>query len=213
MIEFKHCARPFVKVVNQLDQNKLQAFYKNLDRSYFIDSADIKTMAHLDRPLPIGYEQTISQPSLVLQMTSLLAPDKSSRVLEIGTGSGYQTALLAEFSGEVYTIERIKELGDNAREKLMRMGYDNINYKIGDGSGGWEEHAPFDRIIVTAGAGKMPQALLDQLNNNGRMVIPLGYSHSQKLLLITRDEKGKIHTKEMGNVVFVEMKGLYGWDD
>jgi len=196
-----------------MDQKKLKEFFSNLDRSFFLDDAQTKSLARLDRPLPIGFEQTISQPSLVLQMTSLLAPDKSSRVLEIGTGSGYQTALLAEFSGEVYTIERIKELGDNAREKLMRMGYENIYYKIGDGSDGWEEYAPFDRIIVTAGAGKMPQALLGQLNNNGRMVIPLGHSHSQKLLLITRDEKGKIHTEEMGSVVFVEMKGRYGWDD
>jgi len=196
-----------------MDQKQLLTFYRNLDRSYFIDEKHIKSLAHLDRALPIGHGQTISQPSLVLEMTSLLAPDKTSRVLEIGTGSGYQTALLAEFSAEVYTIERIRELADKARRKLTEMGYDNIFFKVGDGSAGWKESAPFDRIIVTAGAGRMPEALLHQLNNNGRMVIPIGNSHFQELLLITRDETGNIHTQDMGSVAFVEMKGCYGWCD
>ena len=124
-----------------MDYHELLDFYHRLDRSYFIDDEEYKKYANLDRPLPIGYEQTISQPSLVLKMTRELDPDKTSRVLEIGTGSGYQTALLAEFSHRVYTVERIKELSEKAKEKLDRLGYTNIRYKIGDGSEGWSENA------------------------------------------------------------------------
>lgn len=189
---------------------ELQEFFLSLDRAYFIDN-EFKEHAYLDRPLPIGYEQTISQPSLVLEMTELLALDKSCRVLEIGTGSGYQTALLAQFSGLVYSVERVKELGEKARKKLEQLGYTNIYYKIGDGSEGWLKHAPYDRIIVTAAASKMPQELIEQLGAGGRMVIPLGPRGEQELVLITRDEQGRIHTEAVGKVAFVEMKGKYGW--
>ncbi len=183
-----------------------------MDRSYFIDN-EFKCFACLDRALPIGHEQTISQPSLVLKMTENLNLNEKCKVLEIGTGSGYQTAFLAEFAKEVYTIERIEELGAKAREKLERLGYKNIFYKIGDGSEGWPQYAPYDRIIVTAAAGKIPDELIDQLNVGGIMIIPVGAEGSQELKLINRDLDGNVSTTTIGYVVFVEMKGKYGWPE
>lgn len=194
-----------------MDQKALEAFYRKLDRSLFLDDG-YKALADKDHPLPIGFGQTISQPSLVLEMTRLLAPEKDSRVLEIGTGSGYQTALLAEFSARVYTIERIGALSEQAQERLTALGFDNIEFKIGDGSQGWKEYAPFDRIMVTAAAGKRPDDLIDQLADGGRMVIPLGPPSLQNLLLITKDDKGKLRQQGQGQVKFVEMVGPYGWD-
>lgn len=188
-------------------------FTNKLDRSFFIDNK-FKKCANLDRPLPIGCGQTISQPSLVLKMTFLLelARDKSSKVLEIGTGSGYQTAILAEFSGSVYTVERIRELSDKAQKRLEQLGYTNIFYKVGDGSEGWVENAPYDRIMVTAAARKAPLELIDQLRAGGKMVIPVGPKHVQKLQLITKDQDGKLHIESKDLVSFVELKGKYGWD-
>ena len=194
-----------------MDQ-KLVDFFKSLDRSFFIDN-EFKEHAYLDRPLPIGYEQTISQPSLVLKMTDRLALDKTCRVLEIGTGSGYQTVILAEFSGEVYTVERIRELAESARKKLEQLGYTNICYLIDDGSAGWEEHAPYDRIIVTAAAEIIPETLVNQLGAGGIMIVPVGPRRMQQLKLITRDLKGELHIDTIGEVAFVEMKGKYGWTD
>ena len=191
---------------------KLVDFFKSLDRSFFIDN-EFKKYAYLDRPLPIGHEQTISQPSLVLEMTARLALDKTCRVLEIGTGSGYQTAFLAEFSGEVYTVERIRELAESARKKLEHLGYTNICYRIDDGSAGWEEHAPYDRIIVTAAAEIIPETLINQLATGGIMIIPVGPRSMQQLKLITRDLECNLHIETIGEVAFVEMKGKYGWTD
>ncbi len=193
-----------------MDKQALIDFFRSLDRSFFIDG-EYKEYADQDRPLPIGFGQTISQPSLVLQMTWLLDLNPDSKVLEIGTGSGFQTALLAQFSGAVYTIERIPELAAPAREKLEQLGYKNIFYKVGDGSAGWIEHAPYDRIIVTAAAEKLPLDLIEQLAPGGRLLIPIGSAGFQELTLITRDQQGKIHTSEVGGVTFVEMKGKYGW--
>lgn len=193
-----------------MDKQALLDYFRSLDRSFFIDG-EYKEYADQDRPLPIGFGQTISQPSLVLQMTWLLDLNPDAKVLEIGTGSGFQTALLAQFSGAVYTIERILELAAPAREKLEQLGHKNIFYKIDDGSAGWIEHAPYDRIIVTAAAGKLPLDLVEQLAPGGRMLIPIGSAGFQELTLITRDQQGKIHTSEVGGVTFVEMKGKYGW--
>jgi protein-L-isoaspartate(D-aspartate) O-methyltransferase len=198
-------------VDENMDQ-KLIAFFKSLDRSFFIDN-EFKEYAYLDRPLPIGYEQTISQPSLVLEMTDRLALDKNCRVLEIGTGSGFQTALLAEFSGNVYTVERIRELAESARNKLEQLGYRNICYRIDDGSAGWKEHAPYDRIIVTAAAEIIPETLINQLATGGIMIVPVGPRGMQQLKLITRDFEGKLNIETIGEVAFVEMKGKYGWTD
>lgn len=189
---------------------QLADYYKNLDRAYFIDNEN-KYYAHIDTPLPIGYSQTISQPSLVLQMTDCLQIDTDSKVLEIGTGSGYQTAMLAKFAESVYTVELIKELSLSAKSKLDRLGFANIFYKIGDGSMGWEEHSPYDRIIGTAAAQEIPDELINQLNCNGRMIIPIGPKDTQQLLLITKDDKGAIKIEVLNMVRFVEMKGKYGW--
>ncbi len=190
---------------------ELLDYYKSIDRAYFIDNEN-RYYAHIDAPLPIGYNQTISQPTLVLEMTHYLRIENDSKVLEIGTGSGYQTSLLAKFAKSVYTVELIKELSQSAKIKLDKMGFNNIFYKIGDGSQGWEEHSPYDRIIGTAAAQRIPDELIEQLNCNGRMIIPVGPKETQELLLITKDEKGVAKVEVLNMVRFVELKGKYGWD-
>ena len=183
-------------------------FYHELDRSYFMDM--YKELAQEDRPFPIGHGQTISQPSLVLEMTILLDIGTKSKVLEIGTGSGYQTALLAKAAGKVYTVERIEELHLQAIEKLTKAGFTNIEFALGDGSLGWKKYAPYDRIMVTASATKMPTALLDQLAPNGKMIIPVGPPGSvQDLLLVRKDASGKIKKEIITKVRFVPLIGEY----
>lgn len=194
-----------------MDQKALMEFFRELDRSIFIDN-EHKAAAGSDTPLPIGCGQTISQPSLVVQMTGLLEPEKDSRVLEIGTGSGYQTAFLAAFSKEVFTIERFEEFTDKARRRLDHLGYANVFYRTGDGSEGWPEHAPFDRIIVTAAAGTMPETLVGQLALGGRMLVPVGNPGLQVLKLIVKDSAGIVSIRDIEMVRFVEMKGRYGWN-
>jgi len=191
--------------------NKLYEFFKKIDRSLFIDN-EYKCMAYINSALPIGHEQTISQPSLVYEMTLILDLDKSLKVLEIGTGSGYQTAFLAEFVGKVYTVEVIEELSHKAMERLIKLGYDNIEFKVEDGSEGWLEYAPYDRIIVTAAAGELPKPLIDQLSPGGRMVVPVGQQGMQELLVVEKDEHGNIEQQTRGIVTFVELKGDYGWN-
>ena len=195
-----------------MDYKALKEFYEQLDRSFFLEGKN-KLAAYVNAPLSIGFGQTISQPTLVLFMTRILDPEKDSRVLEIGTGSGYQTALLAEFSKEVYTIEIIPELSKKAKKRLDEMNYKNIHYKIGDGSEGWIEHAPYDRIMVTAAAEMIPEALVEQLDDNGRMVIPIGPRELQELQVVTKDKTGNIHIEVIELVRFVEMVGKYGWNN
>lgn len=187
-------------------------FIQTLDRSKFLDD-EVKEFAKFDTPLPIGQGQTISQPSLVFQMSLLLELNKNCKVLEIGTGSGYQTAILAHFSKEVYTIELIPELSEKAQKTLTEFNFKNIEYFIKDGSRGLPNQAPFDRIMVTAGAREIPKELLEQLGNNGIMVIPVGSSDLQTLKVIKKDEFGKITTESIRLVRFVEFKGEYGWDE
>lgn len=194
-----------------MDELALENFFYNLDRSFFIDN-EYKKFADNDSPLPIGFEQTISQPSLVLEMTRLLSPEKDSKVLEIGTGSGYQTSILAEFAKVVYSVERIRELSKKAQDRLSKLGYNNIFFKIDDGSIGWKENSPFDRIMVTAAAGKIPEELIEQLNVNGKMIIPVGPEYFQDLLLIEKDYDGNLIKRVMGQVRFVELIGNYGWN-
>lgn len=190
------------------DQNEdIISYFKKLDRSFFMETH--KEFAHMDEPIPIGYEQTISQPSLVLSMTLALHLQPDAKVLEIGTGSGFQTALLAAFSDAVYTIERIEPLYDRAKERLGKAGFANIHFKLDDGSIGWTEHAPYDRIMVTAAAGEIPSELIDQLAFDGKMIIPVGTSFLQELLLIEKEDDGKIHTKVLDDVRFVPLKGKY----
>lgn len=188
-------------------QHEIRNYFNTLDRSLFMDKN--KDMAHIDSPISIGYGQTISQPSLVLEMTQLLMPDKNMRILEIGTGSGYQTALLSKFSKEVFTIERIPQLYVKAKTRLEDMGYSNIYFKMDDGTMGWPEFSPFDRIIVTAAARFIPSSLTQQLAINGRMVIPVGGPNFQELLLVTKDQKGDVNTVNKGFVRFVPLIGKY----
>jgi len=195
-----------------VDQQELEDFFRSLDRSFFVDD-DMKKYAHLDEPLPIGFGQTISQPTLVLEMTKLLAPEKDSKVLEIGTGSGFQTALLAKMAAKVYTVERIAELMEKAQKRLEALNFSNIYYKVGDGSKGWQEHAPYDRIMVTAAARVLPAELVNQLAVGGRMVIPIGPPRSQELKVITKKDNGDIDVKTVELVRFVELKGQYGWTE
>ncbi|MDH2916345.1 MAG: protein-L-isoaspartate(D-aspartate) O-methyltransferase [Gallionella sp.] len=162
--------------------------------------------AYANHPLPIGHGQTISQPYIVALMTDLLALDKRQRVLEVGTGSGYQAAILSELAGEVYSMEIVAPLAAQAASLLHELGYNNVQVKAGDGSAGWPEHAPYDGIIVTAAAGHVPQALLDQLKPGGRMVIPVGgWLEVQQLLLITKDLAGITHLKNIEPVRFVPL--------
>ena len=175
-------------------------------RERFVPAAQ-RAHAMEDTALPIEYAQTISQPSLVAYMTDQLALHAGSRVLEIGTGSGYQTAILAEIAGEVFTIERIPELGTLAQRRLQELGYQNIRFRIGDGALGWTEAAPFDAIIVTAAPERLPPALVDQLVPGGRLVAPIGSTgeDDQVLVLMEKDRDGVVTQRELGPVRFVPL--------
>lgn len=178
-------------------------FYE-LDRRLFLE--ENKTFANMDQPLPIGYGQTISQPSLVLAMTLFLKPFLGCKVLEIGTGSGYQTALLSVFAGIIYTVERLEPLYVKAKKRLEELGYDNIKMSLGDGWKGWSEFAPYDRIIVTAAASEVPSALLDQLAINGVMIIPIGEEGcTQELMIYEKDDSGKVTHAILEYVRFVPL--------
>jgi protein-L-isoaspartate(D-aspartate) O-methyltransferase len=167
-------------------------------------------MAYLNRPLPIGHGQTISQPYIVAIMTDLLDIESGQRILEIGTGSGYQAAILAELGTRVWSIEIIPELGEQAKTRLQRLGYDQVKVRLGDGYYGWPEHAAFDAIIVTAAANHVPPPLLQQLKAGGKMIIPVGSPFStQQLLLITRGENDEFITRQILPVRFVPLTGKH----
>jgi len=180
-------------------------------RHLFVEEA-LASRAYSDYPLPIGEKQTISQPYMVALMTEALELKGMERVLEIGTGSGYQTAILADLSAKVYSIERIKSLADQATRLLDQLGYYNVLIKVGDGTLGWKEEAPFDGIMVTAAAPYVPPALLEQLGEGGRIVIPVGDAYSQILKKIT---KGKDYLREtsLASCVFVKLVGEQGWNE
>jgi protein-L-isoaspartate(D-aspartate) O-methyltransferase len=168
------------------DERVLQAVRK-VPRHFFVPD-DLRPYAYADEPLPIGEGQTISQPYIVAYMTEALELKGEERVLEVGTGSGYQTAILAEIVKEVYTIEIVGSLSSRAQEVLQRLGYANVRFKIGDGTFGWQENAPYDAIMVTAAPRSVPKRLEEQLNLSGRMIIPVGEGF-QELILITREKK------------------------
>jgi len=169
---------------------------------------DLQAYAYDNGPLPIGHGQTISQPYIVALMTDLLQLEPDHSVLEVGTGSGYQTAVLAELARKVFTMELIPELGEASMSRLQRLNYTNIEYRTGNGYQGWPEYAPYDAIIVTAAAPYIPQPLIDQLKPGGRLVLPLGqpYMH-QELVVVTRDEQGEIRTRDILGVSFVPLVG------
>jgi len=174
--------------------------------------ADHQSEAYEDRPIPIGEGQTISQPYMVALMTQTLSPQAKDRVLEVGTGSGYQTAILAELCRKVYTIERIPSLRQKAEKTLRGIGYSNVSFRTGDGSKGWPEEAPFEGIMVTAGAPQAPETLISQLSEGGRLVIPAGSRYSQTLYKITR-RGDKLFEEEVTGCVFVPLVGDYGWEE
>ena len=165
--------------------------------------------AYGDHPLPIGESQTISQPYVVAAMSEALQLTGEERVLEIGTGSGYQTAVLSELAAQVFTIERVKSLGQQAKQLLDKLGYTHINYKIFDGTYGWQELGPYDAVVVTAAGPEVPQALIDQVKDGGRIVAPIGDDQGQELRLYTKRGK-RLSMKHMGDCFFVPLIGKYG---
>ncbi|MGB5629495.1 MAG: protein-L-isoaspartate(D-aspartate) O-methyltransferase [Woeseiaceae bacterium] len=180
-----------------------------VERHRFVPRDEIRH-AYENRPLSIGYGQTISQPYIVALMTDLLDPKPDDVVLEVGTGSGYQAAVLSSLVDRVYTIEIIEGLADEARERLQGLGFDNVVTRLGDGYFGWEEHAPFDSIIVTAAATHVPPPLIDQLKPGGRMVIPVGGRFAtQWLLLIRKNDDGSVVTHQVAPVRFVPLTGRH----
>ena len=186
---------------------KVLSIMAKVPRHRFVPEEET-SCAYYNHPLPIGYGQTISQPYIVALMTELLALDREDSVLEVGAGSGYQTAILAEMAGKVYSMEIIEPLAMRAAKLLGELGYANVQVKHGDGNQGWVEHAPFDGIIVTAAAGHVPQPLLDQLKPGGRMVIPVGgWPYVQELLLITKSPDGILHQENILPVSFVPLTG------
>ena len=190
------------------DQRVLEAMRK-VRRDLFVDEALVGE-AYNDHPLPIGHKQTISQPFMVALMTEALCLNGDEKVLEIGTGSGYQTAILAKLAERVYTVERIRPLMIRARSLLAGLDYHNILFKAFDGTLGWPEYAPYDAIIVTAGAPALPQPLLDQLADGGRLVIPIGNRFSQDLIKVTK-RKGTHIQENLGGCRFVDLVGVHGW--
>ena len=191
---------------HRLDPRVMDALAR-VPREQFVP-ADLAARAYDNRPLPIGHGQTISQPLIVAVMTQLLRLRRDARVLEIGTGSGYQTAILAELAGEVVTIEVVAELAATAESRLRALGHDNVEFRIGDGAAGYPERAPFDAIMVTAAARKVPPALVDQLAPGGRMVIPLGGDPlAQDLFLIEKDQGGGVRQRRLFPVAFVPLTG------
>jgi protein-L-isoaspartate(D-aspartate) O-methyltransferase len=188
---------------------KVLAAMMTVPRHLFVSEA-LRDQAYGDYPLPIGDQQTISQPYIVAEMTQALQLSTDDRVLEIGTGSGYQAAILAEIAYRVYTIERLHSLYGRARRLFDALHYHNIVMRYSDGTCGWESESPFDAIMVTAGAPEVPSALVGQLAPGGRMVIPVGDRYSQNLVRLYRDEDG-IKTTELGGCRFVRLIGQYGW--
>ncbi len=178
-------------------------------RHLFVDEALVSS-AYGDSPLPIGKNQTISQPYIVALMTEALGLEEGKKCLEIGTGCGYQTAILAEIAGKVYSVERISWLLSKARATLDALGYHNIVMKLDDGTWGWEQEAPFDAIIVTAGSPAVPPPLVEQLADPGVMIIPVGDAYSQRLVKISKKD-GNTVQEEISQVRFVKLVGEYGW--
>jgi protein-L-isoaspartate(D-aspartate) O-methyltransferase len=183
---------------------------EKIPREAFVPD-DLRESAYGDNPLPIGEGQTISQPYIVALMTEALELKGPEKVLEIGTGSGYQAAVLAEIVQEVYSVERVTSLTEKAKQVLEKLGYRNVHFKVFNGTLGWPEHAPYDAVIVTAGAPEIPAPLVEQLKEGGRLVIPVGDSLSQDLFKI-RKKGGRTTTEDLGPVRFVNLVGEYGWE-
>ncbi len=185
------------------DKRILDAFYK-VPRHMFV-GPDQKPLAYEDHPLPIEHNQTISQPFIVALMTEALQLKVNEKILEIGTGSGYQTAILAELADHVYTIERFERLSRSASTLLGELGYNNVTYRVGDGTKGWPEQAPFDRILAAAATERIPPALLEQLDTGGKLVMPVGDPGGQQLIVAGKDSSGKITRENLGGCRFLPL--------
>ena len=190
---------------------KVLAAFRRVPRHLFVSEA-LRDQAYGDYPLPIGEQQTISQPYIVAEMTQALDLGEDDRVLEIGTGSGYQAAILAQIVYRVYTIERKRSLYLQARNLFDKLHYHNIVMKYADGTKGWPDESPFDGIIVTAGAPQIPDVLIDQLGEGGRLVVPVGNQHTQELIKIFRDDQN-IRQTNLGGCRFVKLVGEHGWKE
>jgi len=188
-----------------IHEERVLAAMAKVPREEFVPEY-LRAASYADQPLPIGYDQTISQPFIVAFMTEQLRPQRADRVLEIGTGSGYQAAILGELVAEVYSIEIIEPLARTAEATLQRLGYKNVHVKVGDGYKGWPEHAPFDIVIVTCAPDHVPPALADQLKEGGRMIIPVGGPGDQELYLLEK-EHGTLRRRAVSPVRFVPMTG------
>jgi protein-L-isoaspartate(D-aspartate) O-methyltransferase len=184
---------------------------RKIPRHLFVEYA-IEHQAYSGASLPIGYGQTISHPRTVALMTAALDLNGEEKILEIGTGSGYQAAVLTEMGVKVFSIERIPQLSKKAQELLYRLGYFSVAFHIGDGSVGWTQYAPFDRIMVTAGSPKIPKTLLNQLTNNGRLIIPVGSQNTQEFVLVIRQGE-KFVRKILNKATFVPLIGRKGWEN
>jgi len=188
-----------------LDQRVLGAMAK-VPRHEFVP-VEVQPYAYLNMPIPIGFDKTISQPFMVAVMTDLLELKPVDVVLEIGTGLGYQAAVLAELAGRVYSVEIIEELAQRAAQRLKRQGYTNVEVRVGNGYSGWPEHAPFDKVIVTAAPDLIPAPLINQLKAGGRMVIPVGLPDAQQLVVAEKDLNGRVATREIMPVLFSLLEG------
>lgn len=203
------------RMVRQLEAKGISdeavlAAMENVPRHFFVPEA-LRPSAYAEHALPIGLGQTISQPYIVAWMTQRLEARPGMSVLEVGTGSGYQAAVLAAMGLDVFTVERVRELYFATRDLFGRLGLRRIRMKIADGTLGWKENAPFDRIIVTAGGPDVPLPLVEQLGDPGIMIIPVGPNRGSQRLVRVRREKGKIEAKAAGNVAFVDLVGDHGW--
>jgi protein-L-isoaspartate(D-aspartate) O-methyltransferase len=193
----------------ELDRGALNepvlAALRRVPRHLFVP-LPLTPLAYQDTPLPIGFDKTISQPFIVALMTDLLAPQRHESVLEIGTGLGYQTAVLAELAGRVWSVEVVEELANQAEIRLQKLGYSTVDTRIGDGSRGWAEHAPYDKILVTAAAEEVPTALLEQLKPGGRLVLPMGPADAQRLTVLDKDAAEHIRVRKFIPVRFSQLE-------
>ncbi|SKA80111.1 protein-L-isoaspartate(D-aspartate) O-methyltransferase [Paucidesulfovibrio gracilis DSM 16080] len=193
-----------------VDDPAVLSAMREIPRHVFVEEA-LASKAYSDCPLPIGERQTISQPYVVGVMTQTLAVQPDMKVLEIGTGSGYQTTVLAHMGADVYTVERIKSLFFAARQRFLDMRLFSVRCKLDDGTMGWPEEAPFDRILVTAGGPEVPEPLVGQLAEGGRLVIPVGTDRGRQTLVLVEKINGEAHRSDLGEVRFVDLVGRHGW--
>jgi protein-L-isoaspartate(D-aspartate) O-methyltransferase len=184
---------------------RVLAAMQHVPRHQFVPP-QLAALAYHDTPLPIGFDKTISQPFIAALMIDLLAPEVHEEVLEVGTGLGYQAALLAELAAQVWSVEIVEEFASEAKARLRHLGCANVEVRVGDGSKGWAEHAPFDKILVTAAAERVPKALVDQLRAGGRMVLPVGPPEAQELTVVEKDMSGEIKTRAVIPVRFTQLE-------